>query len=64
MFIAEFLICLTTGQCVVFRESAPVRFQTEQVCLAHAEAKLPELAKATGYKYAIIRCVKTKGESV
>ena len=61
MFIAEFLICLATGQCLVYQEAKPVMFRTEEVCLDHAEAKLGELVKDMKYQYAIVRCVRMKG---
>lgn len=62
MFIAEFLLCVSSAQCVVLQEVQPVPFTTEEVCLDHAEAKLPELRATMTYSYAVVRCVKLKGK--
>lgn len=64
MFIAEFLICFSTSLCTVYREDKPINFDSEEVCLDHAQALLPQLTDNSGYKYAIIRCVKLKGERI
>lgn len=64
MFIAEFLLCLASGKCLVLQEAQPVVFTTEEVCLDHAEARLPELKATYTYSYAIVRCVKLKGQRV
>ena len=67
MFVAEFLVCLASGQCLVFQETKPVVFKTEAVCLDHAEARLPEVTSQLGgvkYRYAVVRCVKLKGQQI
>lgn len=64
MFIAEFLICFSSALCTVYREEMPVGFNSEEVCLDHAQALLPQLTDGSGYKYAIIHCVRLKGERI
>lgn len=64
MFVAEFLICMASSYCIVMQEKVPVLFKTEQVCLDHAEARLPEVSAGHKYQYAVVRCRKIKGKSV
>lgn len=63
MFVAEFLICIAPSLCAIYQEIEPVFFNTEEVCLDHAEAKLRELPKPKGYSHAIVRCIK-QGERI
>ena len=62
MFFAEYVLCLTLTHCLILADDPPVFFKTEEVCLAHAEAKITPQLEKQQYAYVLIGCKAVKGK--
>lgn len=63
MFIAHYLICFATSQCMRLVDDPPVFFETEEVCRHHAQAKMKEYIDSKKYSYVLVGCLPAKGKT-